>query len=148
MINMRKIERIKPFLGIICSDEYIIPEWISDSIRFHIKQIVIDNRKVIEEQWIKNQNWRFTQLLINIGAIPNIPGIWYYKEEYDWFKEQKDLRQILFWGTFEKDGEFNNHIQIAIKDMEIDHIKNCLTYTYVEGIYREVFEAELIYRDE
>jgi len=35
----------------------------------------------IEMYWDKNPDLRLTQVLVNLGLIPNFPGFWYYLED-------------------------------------------------------------------
>ena len=57
----------------------------------------------------------------------------------------KKVREFLIWGTHGKNGD-QPLSYIKLKDMSIDHIKNCLK---LSGIYPQIIEAfknELDYR--
>jgi len=106
---MRPKERIKPFL------------------------------KIIEDYWKENQDLRFSQVLVNMGIVPNTLGHWYYKEEYETFPDPS----IMFWGNRGKSGRAKLKY-ISIDKMNTDHIEACLkTQKYMSSAYRIAMEDEL-----
>lgn len=153
---MRNEKRIKPFLNILKSVWEQNPDWtfvqLLEEIDIIPKEYVSEGGSVtfeadplflekLQKIWEEYPDWRFTQLLVNTGTIPNIEGFWYYKEESDFFKGQRN--EFMFWGSYGKDGRGPRR-DIAIKDMDTDHIMACLkTQPNMMKSYREEMSAEL-----
>ena len=102
----------------------------------------------IKEFWLNNPDLRLTQVLVNLGIIPNIPGHWYYTEEVEWLIDRNivEPRDILFWGTYGKSGcePLKN---VLIKDMSNDHIDNVLlNVPRISPILQKAFHYEREYR--
>lgn len=148
---MRAVERIPIIL-----DAINIPEFLKDAKVFD--QDTIDecinnwfsNLEDIKKFWMENPDLRLFQVLINIGLLPNTPGFYYYEEESKYCLKKGYIkpRQILFWGTYGKDGK-GPFKQILIKDMTTEHLKACLeTQKYMNKFYRETMIDELKLRKE
>jgi len=107
----------------------------------------------IKKYWLENQDLRFTQVLINMGYIPNYPGSWYYKEDYDTFMQSGNApRDVLFWGqNYDRDMERLPETKwLLIRDMIIDHIKAVIAFMgdKLPERYKLAFEEELKTREE
>ena len=40
--------------------------------------------------WIQQPDLRLTQVLVNLGIVPNTPGMWYYLEDDDIIRGLRD----------------------------------------------------------
>jgi len=84
---MRSKERIEPILKHIDWEKYLEYLKIPDIETYiSIPQIVKNiqsNIKMIEKEWKNNPDWRLTQVLVNTGILPNLPGFWYYQEDIE-----------------------------------------------------------------
>lgn len=144
---MRPIERIpivldkidwKGFLKDILENDYDIDMLIE--IKNHLSDI--------QYFWMDNQDLRLTQVLVNLGIIPNKPGVWYYTEETDWLvkKGLVKYRDILFWGTYGKHRDQPLR-RVLIKDMSNEHIENVLlNVPNIHPLYQDAFNEEREYR--
>jgi hypothetical protein len=47
---------------------------------------IYNERDLIKEYWLKNQDLRLSQVLISMGYIPNAPGFWFYMEDSEVMK--------------------------------------------------------------
>lgn len=77
--------------------------------------------KYIEQEWIKNPDLRFGQLLINLGLIEDTTKDW-VKEILDYPLPYEVIREIATWTSYKNDKYKTNYI----KDLETSHIKNIL----------------------
>jgi len=106
----------------------------------------------IEKYWYENQDERFTQVLVNMGLIPNIPGVWYYKEDDELLIEQGlEPRDVLFWGkNYTKEMKRLPKTEwILIRDMSTDHIQAVLDGKFTKNpTYLKVFKDELKLRED
>ena len=153
--NINKTMRAKERIPIIL-DAINIPEFLKDANAFD--QETIDNCindwilswEEIKKFWLDNPDLRLMQVLINTGLLPNAPGFYYYEEEVDYCLKKGYLqpRQILFWGSYGKEGK-GPYQQILIKNMTTEHLKACLeTQVYMNTLYRETMISELKLRKE
>ena len=156
---MRQTERIIPFLDIIFKDDNLekvikeifqlgIEEEVLKSIAFNI----FINKPSLEEDWVSDPDWRFSQLLVNTEFLPNISGFWYYIEDGE-ILEQLGIppREYLLWGkNYDKDMNLLSKTErILIKDMDTDHIQAVLDGGWCKsGKYFECFKNELKLRKE
>lgn len=111
-----------------------------------------DMFNIFKQVYTDNPDLRITQVLVNIGIIPNIEGFWYYTEDEPLMVESGLLqeRDIYFWGkNFTKEGKKLEETEyILIKDMETSHIESILRDNE-EGLlgtskqYLEMFNKEL-----
>jgi len=136
---MRAEERITPFLKLIRENK---DSDVHKLIMAQVGEEKFENTiKKIETVWRKNPDWRFTQLLVNTNIIPNVPGLWYYKEDSDHFPNNK--ADLYFWGTYGKNGD-EPYNKIAIKDMSTSHLIACLkTQKQMSEDYKSVMVDEL-----
>jgi len=144
---MRTIERISLFMEKIDFKKYLSNEFnkiLSDEKQLEILKNFNDNKEKILNFWLENQDLRFSQILIKLNIISNYSGFWYYKEEYEILLEQNNLaRDILFWGTYGKDGK-QPLKHILIKDMNLEHLKNVLKMKKIIGsLYFETMLEEI-----
>lgn len=145
---MRKIERIPIIMKIMPWRIFLKDMMGSD----YIVDMLVDlkaNLESIEEYWLSNPDLRLTQVLVIKNIIPNLPGHWYYIEEVEWVINRNIIepRDILFWGTYGKDGK-GPFREVLIKDMSDDHIDNILFKNggMINPLYEKYFRAEREYR--
>jgi len=152
----KPIERINPFL------DFIYPEF--EKLLFNIYKLEItkdeyykflgnfvSQTNIVEKYWLENPDLRFSQVLINLGIIPNIPGVWYYIEE-DEILEQLGIesREYLLWGqNYDKNIKLlPKTIRKPIKDLTTEHIQAILDGGYAGNKkYLECFKNELKLRE-
>jgi hypothetical protein len=146
---MRAPERIKIYLDLLkerskTSTPMIVKELItSDTLN------VDELYNELERVWLENPDWRFTQLCVNTGLIPNLPGMWYYTEDREFMEGLGfPMREILLWGTRGKKG--NEPLRyIQLKDMTNEHIQSILdTQTQLNKETKQFFSNELELRKE
>jgi hypothetical protein len=137
---MRPIERIKIYLDLLRSKSDIK---IAD-IDIHLTNEMIDE---LENIWLENQDLRFTQLCVNTGIIPNIPGSWYYDEDRDFMENLGfSIREILLWGTRGING--NQPVTyIQLKNLKTEHIISILETQQLSNRIKSYFENELKLRE-
>jgi len=149
---MRNPERINIFLKKIKEDNNL-EKVLNEIYRLNVSKEVI---KIITSElnttipifWIENPDWRFSQILINSGLLPNYQGFWYYIEDEDVLIELGcKPREIYFWGVnFTKDmEELSKTKWTLIKDLDTDHIKAILEGKFVreKDRYYKFFTEEL-----
>lgn len=92
---MRSEERIDVFLNEVNLGK-LLKRWIPRrKIREKVLNNITENYKEIKTYWHENPDLRFSQVLVNTGNMPNIPGMWYYEECSDILREQKNnMRKI------------------------------------------------------
>lgn len=96
--------------------------------------------------WKDNPDLRITQVCVNLGIIDNIPGAWYYTEDYELMKSFGFAdRDVFLWGTFGKSGK-EPLKRILLKDMEDSHIEAILNTQNISEERKEMFRNELNYR--
>ena len=95
---MRLKERIPIVLDKLNIEEFLIHHNYNKSVI--VSSIEKYNSKFnhIKNKWSDNPDFRFGQLLINEGIIPD--GFAWYTEEIDWLIEfgKVSARELLFWG--------------------------------------------------
>ena len=151
---MRPKERIIPFLEFIDNVKLIRDIWniIVDEEEFRdTLWLIRSHQDQIKEFWLENPDLRYSQVLINLGIIPNISGFWYYIEE-DEILEQLGIpaREYLLWGrNYDKDMNLLPKTErILIKDMATDHIQAILDGNFAKNPkYIECFKNELKLRE-
>lgn len=116
-------------------DDFSLSE--SENIAKEIISYGNDNIKIM---WASQPDQRLVQLLFNLNFLKQVcsPGLYNY-EETDYFITQKILKpeEILFWGTYGKDGKSPLR-WIKLKDMESAHIEACLnTQPKMSPLYRQ-----------
>lgn len=110
---MRKKERIKPFL------------------------------KYIEDMWLEYPDYRFGQLLSNIG----ISADWHIEDTNQNIPHYY-LRDIQHWGTYNRDYTKNPLIQVPVSELSTDHIEAILrTQNHISNNLKNIFKNELGYRE-
>lgn len=128
---MRPKERIPIFIQNI-NIKKLITEWFKDQKTINITKttsLITRDIHVIIQYWLDNPNLRFSQVLINMGYIPNIPGMWYYESNNDILVKQGcKPRNVILWGNvFDKKGNrLPKPKWILIKDLTTDHIEAIL----------------------
>ena len=77
-----------------------------DLIAIKYRSRFIDAFEDIFYEWMEEPDQRFGQLLINMGVIPDLLGVWDI-EESDWLVKNKYVQpeDIYTWGTFGIEGE-------------------------------------------
>ena len=122
---MRTKERIKIYLDLLRERAKSVPILEDDDI-MKSDLNVDDLYDELEKVWLENPDWRFTQLCVNTGLIPNLPGMWYYTEDREFMSNLGFLmREITLWGTYGKKG--NEPLKhILLKDMTNEHIQAIL----------------------
>ena len=76
---MRPKERIKPFLDNVNIGDLVFNIW---KLKVDIDKLVHEyDKQEILEYWESHSDLRFSQVLVNLGLIPNYQGFWYYMEE-------------------------------------------------------------------
>ena len=122
---MRPIERIDNFLDKVNFSKVINEIWKLNLSGEHIDMIELE-KEYLRKKWKENQDWRFSQLLVNVGLIPNVPGFWYYTEEYDLLEKLGyQPRETRYWGTnFTPEMKRLNKTEYKlIKDLDTEHIQ-------------------------
>jgi len=146
--KMRPVERIIPYLDLLKERSINISE-IDEKLTYNNIIISDDVYEELKKVWLDNPDWRFTQLLVNTGIIPNFPGMWYYTEDLDvmlnlGFKP----REVILWGTYGKNLDQPLKM-VFLKNMSNEHIKAILqNVKSISNRYKESFENELKYREE
>lgn len=154
---MRPIARIKPFL-----DKVNIDHLFRKIFDFHLvteeqTQFTIDLIKEklpeIEVIWNSNPDWRFTQVLVNMGLLGNYPGVWYYYEEEDILIDQGHKPEdVYYWGTnFDKDmTPLPRTIWRPISELTSDHLRAIINNGFVSRnkTYRQIMLKVLRSRGE
>lgn len=99
------------------------------------------------DYWNANPDLRFSQVLVNLGRIPNIPGGWYYMEEHEVLDALGiSLRRYLLWGSiYDKDSNrLSETIYRTIEQLDSDHIKAIIRGEWTKDeTYLNAFNEEL-----
>jgi len=143
---MRPIERIKPYIALLKNRNNVFD--ISEKEVVKLSEFKPDYDE-LEKFWLENPDLRFTQLCVNTGLIPNLPGFWYYTEDLDFMLNLGfEPREVMFWGTYGKNMD-QPLKYVLLKDMSNSHIKAVLdNVKSISERYRKEFENELKYRKE
>ena len=147
---MRNTERIKIYLDLLKNRSKNSPILIEKIDIMRSTDLNVDELyDELEKVWLENPDWRFTQLCVNTGLIPNIPGFWYYTEDREFMTNLGfSQREILLWGTYGKDGK-QPLKHILLKEMTNEHIQAILdTQTHLSEEKRKYFSDELDLRKE
>jgi len=127
---MRLKERIPIFIERVNWPSLLTTIWKINLKSEDINEILINinARKLdIKNYWLLNQDQRISQVLVNLGIIPNMSGIWYYMEEIEILKELGvPPRDYLLWGHYIDRKNPNSLRYSVIKELSSDHIKNIL----------------------
>ena len=153
---MKPVERIPIFLGFIKGNLQILVDdiWkLTDELDYDsFVDAFYDEETEIEKFWYKFPDLRFSQVLINMGIIPNIPGSWYYIEEKEILEKLGiPSREYLLWGqNYDKNMKLlPNTIYKPIKDLTTEHIKAILDGNFCKSEeYKKCFEEELKLRED
>lgn len=153
---MRPIERIDIFLNKIKEDdnlEKVLHEVYKLNVDKDGIKIIQSGYNVIEIFWKENPDWRFSQVLVNTGLLPNYPGFWYYIEDEEVLEKLGlEPRNIYFWGVnFTKDMvRLPKTEWRLIRDLDTDHIEAILDGNWVTrgNKYHKFFIDELKRRED
>lgn len=133
---MRPVERIELFLEKVDLDKLLGEIWRilkNEDIHPYSKIIYTDLPK-IKKYWLENPDLRFSQVLIALEIIPNIPGAWYYMEEPEILIELGcKSEDVYYWGGYyQKDGTpLDKPIWKPISELESDHLKAIINGGFV-----------------
>jgi hypothetical protein len=145
---MRPIERIKPYISLLKNKTLTLD--ISEKETVSLSQLNSEpDYDKLEKFWLENPDLRFTQVCVNTGLIPNIPGFWYYTEDLDFMLNLGfEPREVMLWGTYGKN--LDQPLKyIFLKEMSNSHIQAVLdNVKSISERYRKEFENELKYRKE
>lgn len=141
---MRIKERIPIFMEKVNFKIYLDKFKISDDDKFIFLKNFNDNKNYILNIWLENQDMRFSQILIKLNILPNLPGSWYYIEDDDILIEQGiSQREILFWGTYGKNGK-QPFKWVLLKNMNTEHIKAVIiTQKQIKKTYKKALNEEI-----
>lgn len=157
---MRPKERIKIFLDLVAESKSGIRDVLVEAYEID-EQIpnleetalnVYNDVSIIESLWEAAQDLRFSQVLVNFGYLPNIPGFWYYMEEFEILAKLGFMpRDYMLWGS-NYDADMNRLPETIYKpicNLDTDHIKAILDGGWCKSeAYLKVFDEELKYRGE
>jgi hypothetical protein len=150
---MRQRERIPLFLDKLCPEmlHKLFIKWFNTNFEETEQRICKEKRK-IKKFWIANHDLRFSQVLINMGYIDNIPGSWYYTEDDEaLIFAGYEPREVLLWG--QRYDKMMNPLPytkwLSIESMSTDHIKAVMSFMKdrLPLRYHDAFIAELTHRE-
>lgn len=129
---MRNIIRIDNFLSKVDLRYLLLHIWkiCDDNNIDQVEKSILDNLSSIREYWSAYRDLRFSQVLVNLGFIPNMSGYWYYYEEDEILKEQGcKPRDYIYWGSiFDNNGERLPETKYSlIKDLTIEHMQKLVS---------------------
>jgi len=147
---MRNIKRIDRFLELVNNENLLANIWKlpldNGNLRAVLSLIAVKDKE-IAEFWHNNPDLRYSQVLVNMGIIPNYPGFWYFDEEDDILEQQGvDSAMIMLWGVnFDKDmNRLPETDYRFICDLETDHIQAILGGNWTKHPnYLKAFNNEL-----
>src|SRR5665647_1587308 len=105
---MRNPLRIDKFLELVDMENLLTNIWKlplkDDGLRAMLSLLMVEKAE-INKFWHENSDLRFSQVLVNMGILPNFPGFWYSLEEPEILEEQGVTPEMfLFWGqNYDKD---------------------------------------------
>lgn len=144
---MRPIERIPIVLKHLPMKEFLMSLGIfkEEELDTILPTIDIEEVKLV---WMENPDWRLTQVLVNMDLIPNVPGFWYYREEYTWLVESGHIeaRDILLWTSVvdENMDPLPDPITKPISELETAHIEAILDGGFInDQTFIDTFNEEL-----
>lgn len=148
---MRNINRIENFISKVNIRHLLLEVWkiCDDTNVDKIEKNITDNLLKITEEWYLYYDHRFSQVLVNLGYIPNMPGSWYYYEEGDILSLQGyKPRDYVFWGSiFDRDGNrLEDTKYVLIKDLEISHMEKLIEGNWLrsDSIYKIISDELMI----
>lgn len=157
---MRRPERIPKFLELVDHKKLLIDNWKicnkdSEKQTTDFNAILL-TIKIFEDKiksyWNEHPDLRYSQVLVNLGTIPNFPGYWYYDEESDILNAQGlPLQECLMWGAnYDKDmNRLPATVYRYINELETDHIQAILDGQWTgNSEYIKAFTDELNRRKE
>jgi len=147
---MRNPIRIDKFLELVDMGNLLTNIWKlplqDDSLRAMTSLLAV-KKDDISEFWHNNPDLRFSQVLINMGFMPNYEGFWYYKEEPEILEEQGLTPEtFLFWGqNYDKDMVLlPKTVYKVINELNTDHIEAILEGNNTrDPLYLKAFNNEL-----
>lgn len=147
---MRPVERIDPFLDKVKIRYLIKHIWKLKGIGDPnlIKESIENDLDKIKEFWKDSPDLRFSQVLVNLGVIPNFPGFWYYWEEAEILEKQGySPAECYYWGNnYDKDMKLlPRTIWKPIKELTTDHLYAIVDGGFVDrnSKYKKIMKDEL-----
>lgn len=129
---MRVKKRIDRFLELVDNENLLTNIWKlpldNGNLRAVLSLIAVKDSD-IREYWCSLPDLRYSQVLVNIGIIPNYPGFWYFTEEDEILEQQGCLSsEYMLWGVnFDKDmNRLPETDHRFICDLDTDHIEAIL----------------------
>ena len=158
---MRNKERIKPIMEYVKNDfadsgednfiAYLIIRGILPN-EFAMENDIsygefIDNAVLeeVETEWMKHQDYRFAQIIIACGIVPNIYGGWFYAEDNELFDDHEFKRIIHVWGTYGRTGS-QEYKTVSVSEMSIGHMKKILLLIYASKGIKKLIRNEIKFR--
>ena len=146
----RNIKRIDRFLELVNNENLLTNIWElpldNGDLRAVLSLIAVKNKE-ITEFWKENPDLRYSQVLVNMGIIPNYPGFWYFTEEDEILEQQGlPLSEYMLWGVnFDKDmNRLPETDYRFICDLDTDHIEAILDGQWTKNLrYIAAFNDEL-----
>lgn len=134
---MRNSIRIDNFLSKVDIRDLLLNIWkvCDENYVDSLEKLILDNIGYITEEWKFMYDIRFSQILVNLGFIPNMPGPWYHYEEDEILKMQGyKPRDYIFWGSiYDSDGKRLDDTKYnLIKDLEITHMQKLIDGTWLQ----------------
>lgn len=152
---MRAKERIEPFLDKVNLLDLFNNIWKTGNKELNqiLSEYILINKEALIKYWKKNQDLRFSQVLINRGVIPNIPGYWYYMEESEILEKQGyPPEEVNYWGVyFGKDmSPLENPYYAPLSTLNTEHLKAILNGGFVRNNtkYQEIIKKILKERND
>jgi hypothetical protein len=87
------------------------------------------NLSLVKEFWNEHYDLRFSQVLVNMGIVPNYPGYWYYMEEGEILEKLNiDPKEYILWGNnYDKDmNRLEETKYLLVGEMNTGHIEAIL----------------------
>lgn len=147
---MRPLERIPIFLNKVNWYKLIHEIWgnLDEDATLDVYSSIKNNIKDIEEFWLDNPDLRISQVLVNLGIIPNSYGRWYYLEENEILEKLKiPHRDFILWGTRGINGDGPVEY-LLLKDLTTSHIEAIIkTQKRLSDKMIDIFKEELKFRN-
>jgi hypothetical protein len=146
---MRPVERIVPFINKIDFKRLFDEVWPNLGVNSTQMEItIIHNLHALIRFWLDNQDLRFSQVIVNMGLLPNVPGLWYYMEDSEILEKLgEEPAEVNYWGSlFDENGDRRDEIYWSkISNLKTNHIARILEGGYVERNpkYKRIMEKEL-----